>query len=309
MGIDSKPGNISQIRSMTGFAQAVVHENGFVLRVNVRSVNHKSLDVHVSLPDQLQALEPAVRKEIAIRSPRGHVQFKAALEQDGNRGPRLDEALIDRYIELFRRVGERHGIPLETTIATFSQLPGVVSTSDSVSAPSDAQALERAFLKAVAEAVASWDAARASEGNVLEQDLRSRAVRLAAAVQRTEVLRIELLPAAQEKLRERLNRSLLQAGVDSARVAQEAAILAEHSDVTEELLRLKAHLAQFIEVLGGGSEVGKKLDFLLQEVLREVNTLLAKTAGLGEIGLPMTQAALDIKGEVEKLREQVQNVQ
>ncbi len=114
---------------------------------------------------------------------------------------------------------------------------------------------------------------------------------------------------AQKRLRERLDAWLGHAALDSARLAQEAAMLAEHTDISEEVVRLKSHAAQFLKLLDGQPEVGKKFDFLLQETQRELNTLLAKTAGLGESGLPMTQLALEIRGEVEKLREQAQNVQ
>ncbi len=155
----------------------------------------------------------------------------------------------------------------------------------------------------------AWDEMRAGEAAVLEDDLRARMLRISSALECVEQLRVETLPLAQKKLRERLQSWLGQNMLDASRLAQEAAMQAEHTDVSEEVLRLKAHFAQFLIMLAGNGEAGKKLDFLLQEIQRELNTLLAKTAGLGESGLRMTQMALEIKGEAEKLREQVQNLQ
>jgi len=169
--------------------------------------------------------------------------------------------------------------------------------------------LEAAFLKAVEDTLDHWDQMRAGEAAVLVEDLRARTLRITAFVERMEQLREETLPLARKKLQERLQSWLGQNMLDAGRLAQEAAMLAEHTDVSEEVLRLRAHFAQFLTMLDGNAEAGKKLDFLLQEIQRELNTLLAKTTGLGESGLRMTQTALEMKGEAEKLREQVQNVQ
>ena len=305
----SQPRVKSQLRSMTGFAQTVLQEDGCLLTVTMRSVNHRTLDLHLNLPEQLSRFEPVVRKEISALNPRGHLQLRVTLERGTAAAPAIDEALIGRYIELFRRVGERHGLSLETSIQALSQLPGVVAFNGASSQQEVSPELEATFLKALKDTIREWDAMRAGEGAVLAEELRSRATGIQSSLERLEQLRVETLPLAQEKLRERLQAWLGQSSIDSSRLAQEAAMLAEHTDVSEEVLRLKAHLDQFVGMLDGNPEIGKKLDFLLQEIQRELNTLLAKTTGLGERGLGMTQTALEIKGEVEKLREQVQNVQ
>jgi uncharacterized protein (TIGR00255 family) len=185
----------------------------------------------------------------------------------------------------------------------------VVAVTSSHDTFSISPQLESAFLRAVRDSVSNWDEMRAAEGSVLEQDLRTRGFQICGFAERMEQMRQDAVPLAQKKLRERLQQWLGQSGFDSARLAQEAALLAERTDISEEVLRLKAHSAQFVEMLGGGMEIGKKLDFLLQEIQRELNTLMAKTTGLGDSSLAMTQLALDIKGEVEKLREQVLNLQ
>ena len=299
----------SPLRSMTGFAQASVQEEGFSLSVSLRSVNHRTLDLHLNLPDQLGHLEPALRREVAAFRPRGHLQIRVSLERAAAATPAVDEALAGKYIDLFRRLAERSGISLETAMQTLSQLPGVVSFNNSSSSQPVSSVVESAVLGAVREVLRDWDTMRAREGSIIEDEFRSRSGTISVSVERLQKLREQMLPVAQTKLRERLQEWLGQDTIDAARLAQEAAVLAERTDVSEEILRLKAHLTQFPEMLGSEAEVGKKLDFLLQEIQREVNTLLAKTTGLGESGLPMTQTALEIKGEVEKLREQVQNVQ
>jgi uncharacterized protein (TIGR00255 family) len=299
----------SPLRSMTGFAQSSVQEEGFSLSVSLRSVNHRTLDLHLNLPEQLSHIEPALRREVAALRPRGHLQFRISLERAAAATPAVDETLAGKYIEMFRRLAERSGISLETAMQTLPHLPGVVVFNNSTSSQPVSPVVESAVLSAVRDALRDWDAMRAREGSMIEEELRSRSRAISSSVERLQTLRDQMLPLAQTKLRERLQEWLGQDSIDAARLAQEAAVLAERTDVSEEILRLKAHLAQFPEMLGSDTEVGKKLDFLLQEIQREVNTLLAKTTGLGESGLPMTQTALEIKGEVEKLREQVQNVQ
>lgn len=299
----------SALRSMTGFAQTSVQEEGFSLSVSLRSVNHRTLDLHLNLPDLLSHLEPALRREVAALRPRGHLQIRISLEQAAIAAPAIDEALAGKYIEMFRGLAERSGISLDTAMQTLPQLPGVILFNISSSSQPVSPVLEAAVLRAVRETLRDWDAMRAREASIIEDELRARSGAISVAVERLQTLREQMLPLAQTKLRERLQEWLGQDSIDAARLAQEAAVLAERTDVSEEILRLKAHLAQFPEMLGTDAEVGKKLDFLLQEIQREVNTLLAKTTGLGESGLSMTQTALEIKGEVEKLREQVQNVQ
>ena len=300
----------ARMRSMTGFAQTVSQQDGFSLTVTLRSVNHRSLDLHLTLAESLQQYEPLIRKEVGEMKARGHLQIRAALETGANAPVALNEALIGQYVDLFRKVGERYNLSLETALGTLPQLPGVIAVSTPAAALNSLPDLEAALLSAVRRTLEDWDRMRAREGMALEDDLRSRTLRCVAIVEQVEQLRGQSLPLAQKKWQERVQ-SLLGAvpPLDSGRLAQELAMLAERSDVTEELLRLKTHFGQFLGLLEGSSEVGKKLEFLLQEIQRETNTLLAKTAGLGENGLAMTQAALEIKAETEKLREQALNVQ
>ena len=295
---------------MTGFAQTSAHEEGFVLTVTLRSVNHKSLDLHLHLPESLQAYEAAVRKEVAALRARGNLHFKVTIERDSLTGPRVNEALIEAYVEHFRVIAQRLGLSLETALSTLAHLPGVISAGSVDTVSQLSPNVEAALLGAVRETLCKWDDMRATEGAALEEELRARGSLIANQLERLESIRLQLLPIAQKKIRDRLQSWLdQQVQIDPSRLAQEAAMLGEKTDVTEELARLKAHFAQFAMMFEEGPEVGKKCDFLMQEILRELNTTLAKTAGLGESGLPMTQAALEMKAEAEKIREQVQNIQ
>ena len=177
--------------------------------------------------------------------------------------------------------------------------PGLEITSD----------LEGTFLEAVTRAVEGWDAMRGEEAALLVADMRARIGGLGQTVERLEQWQRESLRDAQQRLAERLEALAGQSGLDQARLAQEALMLADRTDPTEEMLRLKAHVSQFAALLDGDADAGRKLDFLLQEMQREANTLLAKVAGLGETSLSMTQTGVEMKAEIEKLREQVQNLQ
>jgi len=167
--------------------------------------------------------------------------------------------------------------------------------------------LEAPVLAAVEQTFRRWDEMRAAEARFLLDDMGKRVGRIQESAERLEGLQAEIVLLAQERLQERLQALLGHAGLDPARLAQEAALLAERADASEEILRLKAHAVRLAVVLDQEADVGRKLDFLLQEMHREANTLLAKTAGLGEGSLSLTDTALEIKGEVEKLREQAQS--
>lgn len=298
------------LRSMTGYAEAVLERDGITLTVSVRSVNHRFLDLHVHLPEALLPWEGKVRREVQGRGPRGHLELRVTLERAAGTSWTVDEALVGRYIELFRRLGKQHQLPAETDVATLCRLPGVINlTGGELDRQEFLGQFEVSFFLAIREALNRWDEMRAAEAQFLLEDLRERVSRVRDSLSRLERLREEVVPLAQQRFQERLQALVGQAGMEASRLAQEAAILADRADTSEELLRLKSHLTQFGGLLEGEPDAGRKLDFLLQEIHRELNTFLSKSAGLGEGGLPLTEVGLEIKAEVEKLREQVQNFQ
>jgi len=303
----------SGLRSMTGYAVCVARDDGFTLRVSLRSVNHRFLDLRLHLPEALLPLEAKVRSEIQARNPRGHLELKVVLERQAGDRISVDEALLEQCIGMFRRLGAQYGLRAELDMVSLAQLPGVISLGGMSVEEEIAPPLEAAVLNALRQTLERWDAMRAEEARVLSEDLEQRLAWIGDAIAQLEHLRRQLLPQAQQRLRERLEALLGQPGLDPSRLLQEAALLADRTDTSEEILRLKAHVRQFTRLLAegppDGNDAGRKLDFLLQEIHREINTLLSKTAGLGECGLAMTQLGLDVKAEVEKIREQTQNLQ
>ena len=303
----------TSLRSMTGFARTVAEEDGFTLRLSLRSVNHRHLDLHVHLPEPLLPLEVKVRRTIKERSPRGHLELRVTLDRENGMNVAVDEALAEKYLEAFRRLGTRLGLSAETDLATLSRLPGVMavaaSSSSSSSSGDVSPQIEAAFWKTLEATLQSWDQMRAEEARLLHADLRSHVDRVAVFVEQMEQMRADTVPRARQRLQDRLQAILGESGLDPARMAQEAALLADRADISEEIARLKAHTAQFRKLLDDEADAGKKLDFLLQEMNRELNTSLSKITALGESGLPMTQVGLEMKAEVEQLREQVQNLQ
>ena len=300
----------SRIRSMTGYAEIVAEHDGTLLKVSLRSVNHRFLDLHVHLPEGLLSLEGKVRREVQEKNPRGRLDLKIVIEGEASAAPQVDEALLGQYVELFRRLSGKFGLSAATDLATLFRLPGVLNTTGAPSASEDPAArLEEQVLDALRQTLERWDEMRAGEAGFLVEDMEKRLRKIGEAAENLEARHAEVVLLTQKRLQDRLQALLGQAGLDPARLAQEAAVLAERADSNEEILRLRAHTARFAQTLEQEADVGRKLDFLLQEMQRELNTFMAKTAGLGEGSLSLTDTAIEIKGEVEKLREQVQNLQ
>jgi uncharacterized protein (TIGR00255 family) len=295
---------------MTGYAETVAEHDGAILKVSLRSVNHRFLDLHVHLPEGLQLLEGKIRREVQEKNPRGRLDLKIIVEGQTQATPRVDEALLGQYVALCERLGRQYGLEEETDLATLFRLPGVLNvTGASVAGDDTAARLEAPLLDVLRQTLQRWDDMRAAEAAFLVEDMAKRLQNIMDAAATLEGRHEEVVLLAQKRLQERLQALAGQSGLDPARLAQEAAVLAERADSTEEILRLKAHTAQFAQTLAQETDVGRKLDFLLQEMHRELNTFMAKTAGLGEGSLSLTDTAIAVKGEVEKLREQVQNLQ
>ncbi len=302
------------VKSMTAYAEARQDSDCWNVRVSIRSVNHRFLDLRVRLPEGLESLEPLVRQCLRNRLRRGHVEVALAVEWAGPARVRVNRELISAYVRLAEELRREFGLRQELEVTALLRLPGVIAAGadGEGSGPLDDAAAEQLRLLVAAcleKALANLDEMRSLEGRSLAEEMH----RLLAAL-REETAQIQLLversrPAYAARLKSRLEELLAGGGMDPARVVQEAALLAERADVSEELARLLSHVEQFAALVAGAGEIGKKLDFLLQEMQREANTLLSKTPGLGQEGLAITERGLRIKAEIEKLREQVQNVE
>ncbi|HEV2021354.1 MAG TPA: YicC/YloC family endoribonuclease [Terriglobales bacterium] len=293
------------IRSMTGYAQvksAAGEPGGFTL--SLKSVNHRFLDLHLRLPAECDALEMKLRRALKERLMRGHVELTLSLERGGAAPLSVNKEFVGAYINAYQIAAMQFDVKAEPDLNAILKLPGALTAAPAVADDNFGSAV----LAALAEAVAQLNQMREAEGKEIARDLRERAERLSEAVAQVEKLRAAVTPAYMKKIESRMQ-ELLGAKVEHDRLLQEAALLAERSDVEEEIVRLRAHLRHFLGLLDSGGEAGKKLDFLLQEMNREANTLSAKTSGLAGEGLLITELGLAMKAEIEKLREQVQNVE
>jgi len=293
---------------MTGYAQARAVENGWSLRVTIRSVNHRFLDLHLRMPDGFEPLEPRIRQLIRERIRRGHLDVTVHYELAGPSAVGVNQEVAAAYLQAANALRKQFGLQLEPDVASIMRLPGVVGAA-SASLEGELERLEKVVSRCMIESLDKLDRMRGDEANHLRQDMSARLKNIAAMASSVATLAERARPAFAKRLETRLKELLGEAQLDPARLAQEAAIAAERSDVSEELARLRSHVQQFETLLTTSSDVGKKLDFLLQEMQREANTLLSKTPGNEAEGLEITRLALEIKSEIEKIREQVQNIE
>ncbi len=293
---------------MTGFAQVRKTIDSGELLLSVKTVNHRGLDMHLHLPPEMDAFEPALRKAIKGHVARGHLQLNVTWNR-GNGSvadSSLNRPLLEAYLAAFDRAQKEFHLTGAPDLNVAFRVPGMFRAE---AAPEWNEALESSLLGALEEALHGLNRFREREGGEIAAEILERCAAIRLAVTRMEEIRTGALPAFQKRLQERLMELLRGGSVEPQRLAQEAALLADRSDVSEELARLKTHAAELEHLIGVGGEVGKKLDFLLQEMNREANTILSKTGGLGDLGLTITERALAVKSEIDKIREQSLNLE
>src|SRR5229473_2156945 len=288
------------LRSMTGFAQVKGQVNAqLAFGLLLKSVNHRFLDLHFRLPSDTDALEMKLRRVLKEKLARGHVEVILNLDRSGPNGVALNRQLIAGYVEAFRAAADEFGIEGEPDLNVVLRMPGAMDSGAEV---------ETAVLARVEEALSRLNEMREEEGRSISAELRARMANLEKAAGDVEAHRSTILRSYSERLQSRML-EILGAQVDKERILQEVAVLVDRSDIQEELVRLNAHVKHFLGLLDQGGEVGKKMDFLLQEMNREANTLLSKTSGLAGEALKITEMGLLMKSEIEKSREQVQNLE
>jgi uncharacterized protein (TIGR00255 family) len=306
--VSSRAAAVKCLRSMTGYAHAQVSENGFNLRISVRSVNHRFLDLHLRVPEGFEALEPRIRQIVRERVRRGHLDVTVRHELAGPAAIGVNQEVAAAYLQAVESLRKKFDIQTEPDLASILRLPGVIGPP-AASLDEEIAKLEAVAARCLTEALDKLDRMREQEGGALHAEMSKHLASIASLAAKVEILAERARPAFAKRLEIRLKELLGEAQLDPARLAQEAAVAAERSDVSEELARLASHVRQFESLLDGASDVGKKLDFLLQEMQREANTLLSKTPGNDAEGLEITANGLEIKSEIEKLREQVQNIE
>jgi uncharacterized protein (TIGR00255 family) len=299
------------ITSMTGFGSARAEGTNLTVLVEVKSVNHRYIDVHVKIPNEFQNFENQIRQKITSTFKRG--RFDIFVRIDYKRSAvRLDanENLIRAYVELQDRLKSQFPIEGGLSMEMLSRIPGLVTLSDSDLTQQELDMIASAVDKSSGEACRKLSEMRKTEGVTLMRDIDTRLASIARHVETiwagadgfVEHYRAQLIARIAELAPELVTES-------SHRLETEALLYAERSDVTEEITRLRSHLGQFADLQNLNDETGKRMDFILQEMNREVTTVLSKTSGLNERGAAIGKAAIEIKVEIEKLREQVQNIE
>jgi uncharacterized protein (TIGR00255 family) len=299
------------ISSMTGFArtQASVpngEENQLGYTLTIKTVNHRFLDLQFRLPTGLDALEMELRRLLKENLVRGHVDLTLSIDRSSHAKSGYNRELITNYLAAFDAARREHKLKDEPDLNAVFRLPGALQAEDR--GGNDLPALTASVVEQMVPLLEQLKVMRAREGDALEAILRGTLDRLAAANASIAELRPEIEQRYQERLAQRLA-AVAGAEFNQQRVLEEVAVLVERSDVSEELARMATHIEHFRELLAAGGETGKKLDFLLQEMNREANTLLSKTGGVSGKGMRITELGLAMKAEIEKAREQIQNVE
>jgi uncharacterized protein (TIGR00255 family) len=290
---------------MTAFAQTKGQVNGGpAFNLSIKSVNHRFLDLHFRLPANTEALEMNLRRILKEKLARGHVDVNLSFEQAGSTALALNRQLVSAYVQAYRAAAVEANIASEPDLNAILRLPGALDTA---AAPTE-EDLTPAVLSALEPVLVQLKRMREEEGRGMERELRERMASLKSACTEVRKHRETVLKTYAERLKSRMQ-EWLSSAVDGDRIVQEAALLADRSDIQEELVRLENHVDHFLGLLDSEGEAGKKLDFLLQEMNREANTLLSKTSGLAGDAVRITEAGLAMKSDIEKAREQVQNIE
>lgn len=288
---------------MTGYGKGeATAPNGNFL-VEIRAVNHRYGEISVRLPRSFYAFENEVKRLAASVLKRGKIDISVQWDEAAaaNNAPQLDIAVARGYYDAYTRLVKELNVPQDAPISYIMSLKGVMKE---VSATVDETELQPQLLAAVKVAVEALDVMRTREGEALAQDLQARRRQIAEWSNLVGERTPQVVLEYRQKLKTRLEQLLEGAEMDESRLAQEIALLADRSDITEELVRLSSHFNQFDEALRSSEPVGRKLDFLMQEMNREVNTIGSKSNDAG-----ITNLVIQIKAEMEKMREQVQNVE
>ncbi len=290
------------IKSMTGFGQGSAEGDSFKVRIDVRSVNNRFLDIHLRMPQELASLEITIKKQIQGALRRGRVDVTVSVDQMKHATFEINRPLVSGYLDALNHLKSDFGLEGNLSLELVAKLPGALQISQT--AGSLDEALVAGIVEAISHSLIALSEMRIVEGQGLAAEINSRLDTIEKQLPDIE-REAERLPGIyREKLNRRLQELVSGGQVDEVRLAQEAVMLADRSDISEEVARLKSHISQMRDVVKLEDEVGKRLDFLLQEMNREANTILSKSSDLA-----ISDAAIVIKTEVEKLREQVQNVE
>ena len=291
------------IKSMTGYGRGVVTLGGREFTVELRSVNNRYLDCSVRLPRLVSFAEDAVKQAVKASVSRGKVDVFISLRSEGAEDAKveLNTVALEGYLKAMSRMVTEYDVRDDISVSTLSRMPEMFL----VEKPEvDEEQLQKDLLTAVSVALEGYDAMRVREGQALDADLRSRGQTILELVAQVEQGNAQTVQDYRTRLENKLREVLENTAIDESRILTEAAIFADKVAVDEETVRLRSHLQQMNTMLDGGGAVGRKLDFLLQEMNREANTIGSKCTDV-----KLARIVVDIKAELEKIREQTQNIE
>ncbi|MCD8160276.1 MAG: YicC family protein [Clostridiales bacterium] len=291
------------LKSMTGYGRGELALHGRTITVEVRNVNNRYLDCNIRLPRAYTCAEDGIQRAVKGAVSRGKVDVFVTVEQEAAEAVavRVNEAMAAGYVAAFRSMAEQYHLAGEVSLDLIARMPDVVQVEK---APENLEELTEDLLAATRAALADFDAMRSREGQKLYEDLSQRLDTMEGFVSVVERRSPETVAAYRERLYSRIQETLADRQIDEGRVLTEVAIFADKVAVAEETVRLTSHIAQFRTMLEGGQPIGRKLDFLIQEMNRETNTIGSKCNDL-----ELSTVVVDMKAELEKIREQVQNVE
>jgi uncharacterized protein (TIGR00255 family) len=306
--VASNSSDLKPIYSMTGFARVTGRvSDALSFTLSLKSVNHRFLDPQLRMPSGIESLEMRIRRLLKEKLVRGHVEFTLSLERNTEKATQYNSTLVASYLAAFRAAAAEHALDQQPDLNAILRLPGVLS-AETFSIKDDIDVLESAVLAQMDPLIVALNLMRAQEGASLAAELGACLDRLSALVDQVASMRQQVQAAYFERISQRVT-ALLGGEFERDRILQEVALLVERSDVDEEIARLRIHIEHFHSLLRAGGEIGKKTDFLLQEMNREANTLLSKTSGIAGNAAGITELGLGMKAEIEKAREQVQNLE
>ena len=291
------------VKSMTGYGRAVETVNGREFTVEIRSVNNRYLDCTVKLPRSFSFAEEAVKAAVKAAVSRGKVDVYISVrsETEADVQVTLNKPVLEGYLAAMRQMVADYGVKDDISVSTLSRMSDVFVVDKP---KADEDQLKADLLSVVDKALLAYDAMRVTEGLALENDLRSRANTILELVAQVEELNPKTVSDYRKRLEEKMREVLENKSIDESRILTEAAIFADKVAVDEETVRLRSHLEQMDEMLSGNGGIGRKLDFLLQEMNREANTTGSKCTDV-----KVARIVVDIKAELEKIREQTQNIE
>ncbi len=292
------------MKSMTGFGRAKLEKNDRIYNIEIKSVNHKYSDISVKLPKSLIYVEDKIKKQISLKIARGKIDVFVSFENYSAKGKDIivNEELVKKYLEKFKLLAEQNNLRQEIPVAEIIKLPEVLTIKET---EDEEDAIQSELLECLEQAINNFVEMREAEANKIKEDLEARINDVEQSVQKISTYSTRLVEEYVVKLKERIKEILKTDVIDEARLAMEVVLYADKCSVEEELTRLKSHIDQFRTLINSKEgPVGKKLDFLIQEMNRETNTMGSKSGSL-----EITNLVVDIKTKLEDIREQIQNIE